>query len=273
MPRANRHNVQTSIAPSLMVSTFDFTTSVLASSVRGWRGTAAFRSSGKQPEKLLELYEFEASPFCRLVREVLTELDLDAMIYPCPKGGTRFRPTVQELGGKQQFPFLIDPNTDVQLFESADIIDHLRREYGDGRPALRGFVRRLSIASSAAASMSRSIGHVRGYRARPSRAPAQPLELYSFESSPYSRPVRERLCELELPYRLRNFAKSRWEEMGPPFVRARLFPNAPLTQTNRVRMRELTGRSQVPYLIDPNTQAAMYESSDIVRYLERTYAL
>ena len=33
-------------------------------------------------------------------------------------------------------------------------------------------------------------------RARPSKAPAEPLELYSFESSPFSKRVRARLCEL-----------------------------------------------------------------------------
>ncbi len=45
--------------------------------------------------RYLEHYEFG------LVREALTELDLDAIIYPCPKGGVRFRQKAQELGGKQ----------------------------------------------------------------------------------------------------------------------------------------------------------------------------
>ena len=35
-------------------------------------------SLGKRPEQLLELYEFEACPFCRKVREALSFLDLDA---------------------------------------------------------------------------------------------------------------------------------------------------------------------------------------------------
>ncbi len=39
-------------------------------------------------------------------------LDLQAVIYPCPKGGTRFRDRVKRRGGKLQFPYLIDPNTD-----------------------------------------------------------------------------------------------------------------------------------------------------------------
>jgi glutathione S-transferase len=30
---------------------------------------------------------------------------------------------------------------------------------------------------------------------------------------------------------------------------------------------------KVPFLVDPNTQTAMFESAEIVRYLEETYAL
>ncbi|HEX8437427.1 glutathione S-transferase N-terminal domain-containing protein, partial [Archangium sp.] len=73
---------------------------------------------GRRPEKPLELYEFENCPFCRKVREALCLLDLDAFIYPCPKGGTRFRPRAMELGGKQQFPYLVDPNTGQRMYES-----------------------------------------------------------------------------------------------------------------------------------------------------------
>lgn len=256
-----------------MASAFDLATSLFASSFRGWRGTASFRGAAEQPETLLELYEFEACPYCRLVREELTELDLDALVYPCPQGGTRFRPRAVEIGGRSQFPILVDGNTDQQLLESADIIDYLRQTYGHGGKARRGLRRSLQVSGSYLATASRSLGQARGLRARPSKAPEQPLELFSFESSPFSRPVRERLCELELPYILRNFAKARWEDMGPPIVRSKLFPNTPLEGRNRLRMKQMTGRLQVPYLIDPNTDTAMYESSDILNYLERTYAV
>ncbi|MGQ0619445.1 MAG: glutathione S-transferase N-terminal domain-containing protein [Panacagrimonas sp.] len=246
---------------------------MIASSLRNWRGTASFRPALRQPAMPLELYEFEASPYCRLVREVLTELDLDAVIHPCPQGGTRFRPRVIELGGKAQFPFLVDPDTDARLYESADIIDYLYSTYADRPPTRRGLRRMMGVGGSYLASTARSLGHIRGLRARPSRAPIQTLELYSFESSPYSRPVREVMSELELPYLLRNFGKARWEDMGPPSVRRTLFPDLPITGRNRLRMRDITGRSQVPYLIDPNTGTAMYESADIIRYLESTYGL
>ncbi|MDR3419521.1 MAG: glutathione S-transferase N-terminal domain-containing protein [Nevskia sp.] len=247
--------------------------SVVASSLRGWRGTAAFRPRTRQPEQPLQLYEFEACPYCRLVREALTELDLDAVIHPCPRGGTRFRPEVKARGGKLQFPFLFDPNTGRGIYESADIIDYLSQTYGGRLRAARGAARRLALGSATLASLARrDLKHLPGLRARPSKAPQQPLELYSFESSPYSRLVREVLCELELPYLLRNTAKARWEDMGPPSMRRTFFAETPVEGRNRQRLLELAGRVQVPYLVDPNTSTALFESADIIRYLEAEYA-
>jgi glutathione S-transferase len=255
------------LARSLNVSA-----SLLASQLRGWRGTAAFRPAKKQPEKMVELYDIEGSPYCRLVREALTELDLDVLIRPCPSQGTRFRPKAEELGGKQLFPFLVDPNTGTAMHESADIIDYLRRTY-DGRVRVqKGWRRRLAVASSLAASAVRTNGRVRGIHARPSKAPDKPLELFSFESSPFSRLVREVLCELELPYLLRNTGKGRWTDMGPASVRDNWHKAPKDTGRNRKLLAERTGRVQVPYLIDPNTGTEMYESGHIIRYLEQTYA-
>src|SRR5437899_12951535 len=113
-----------------MSATSDATINMLAFFVRGSRGTQAFAPAGRVPEKLLKLYDIEASPYCRLVREVLTELDFDAMILPCPSGGKRFRGEAEKLGGKQLFPLLADENTGTVLYESADIIEYLTRTYG-----------------------------------------------------------------------------------------------------------------------------------------------
>jgi glutathione S-transferase len=54
-----------------------------------------------------------------------------------------------------------------------------------------------------------------------------------------------------LPYRLHNVAK------GSP---------------KRAAFVQRSGKMMVPWLHDPNTGASMFESADIVRYLERTYA-
>lgn len=224
----------------------------------------------KKPEKPIELYEFEACPFCRKVREALTDLDLDAMIYPCPKEGTRFRPRVKELGGKTQFPFLVDPNTNTRLYESADIIRYLYATYGGRKPPL---LMQVDPVSNALSFMASGIRPGRGLRASPSRSPGKPLELYSFESSPFARLVRERLCELELPYLLHNVGKGRQNEWVPPVMRRKFgIEIAPSTE-NRKAFMARSGQMQVPYLVDPNTGIEMFESRDILAYLDRTYAV
>jgi glutathione S-transferase len=250
-----------------MFTTLDALNSTLASTLRLWRGTNA-RAPARRPTRQLRLYEFEACPYCRLVREALTELDLDALIYPSPHGGKRFRPKVAALGGRQQFPFLVDPNTNESMYESADIIDYLYRTYG-GRPAPSRLLRPLDVSSSVLAAIPRLRA---GSRARPSKAPKKPLELFSFESSPYSRRVRELLCELELPYLLRSTGKARWQDLGPPVIRATLFPDLPVAGRTRTELLERAGKVQVPYLVDPNTGAAMFESDAIRQYLLDTYA-
>jgi glutathione S-transferase len=250
-----------------MGNTLDVLNSSLASTLRLWRGTNA-RGSAQQPARHLKLYEFEACPYCRLVREALTELDLDALIYPAPHGGKRFRPKVAELGGKQQFPFLVDPNTGESMYESDAIIDYLYRRYG-GRAAPTRLLRPLDVSTSVLASIPRLRD---GARARPSKAPRRPLELFSFESSPYSRRVRELLCELELPYLLRSTGKARWQDLGPPSLRATLFPTLPVAGRNRVELLQRAGKVQVPYLVDPNTGTALFESDAIRDYLLATYA-
>ncbi|MES2885180.1 MAG: glutathione S-transferase N-terminal domain-containing protein [Pseudomonadota bacterium] len=246
---------------------------LVAGTVRGWRGTQAMAPARLKPEKTLKLYDMEASPYCRLVREVLTELDLDVMILPCPAGGTRFRAEAEKIGGKQQFPLLVDDNTGTVLYESAAIVDYLGSTYKRRVRGTRGIGRSLSVGSSylSSALMWRPRG-VMGMKARPSKAPAQPLELYSFETSPYSKPVRARLCELELPYLLRNTGKGAWGDMGPPSFRDTLFKTPKGTTPNRQWLETHTGKVQVPYLIDANTGTAMYESQAILAYLDRTYA-
>jgi len=91
-----------------------------------------------------------------------------------------------------------------------------------------------------------------GSRYRRARAPARPLELYSFEASPFCRIAREALSSLELPYRLYNVAQG---------------------SARREAFLARSGRMMVPWLADPNTGAEMFESADIVAYLEKTYAL
>jgi glutathione S-transferase len=247
----------------------------LGSTLTGWRGTACFKPAAVQPAEMLVLYDIESSPYCRLVRETLSELDIDVLIKPCPKGGLRFRDEAIALAGKAQFPLLVDPNTDTVMLESADIIDYLLQTYGGkGQKAGRGLGRTARLAGGYLASLANwRPGGIGGVSAHASETPAQALELFSFEASPYSKSVRIRLCELEIPYRLRNTAKGAWSDMGPAVFRDKLFKGPRATTRNRDWLNEHTGAVQVPYLIDPNTDVEMYESADIVDYLDNTYAL
>jgi glutathione S-transferase len=223
----------------------DVTTSLAATLARLGAGLSAAEPD-RRPKKRLELYEFEACPFCRKVREALTELDLEAMIYPCPKGGKRFRPRAKKMGGKEQFPYLVDPNTDKAMYESDDIVRYLYETYGGREPGMM-LTGPLATVTSQLASAWRPFS---GARVRASEAPKKPLELWSFEASPFSRIARETLCELEIPYVLHNVGK------GSP---------------GREAFVRRSGKMMVPYLVDPNTGKEMFESADIKKYLIETY--
>ena len=230
-----------------MNRTIDLATSFAASVARLGAGLSVL-PLGPRPERPLELFEFEACPFCRKVRDALSMLDLEVLVRPCPKGGERFRPEVLRLGGKAQFPWLVDPNTGRAMYESDEIVRYLFATYGRSGAPWQLSIAPLATATAAVASAWRPGA---GGFARPSRAPREPLELWSFEASPYCRLVREALCSLEIPYLLHNVAK------GSP---------------SREAFVARSGKMQVPWLHDPNTGVSMFESGDIVDYLDRTYA-
>lgn len=223
----------------------------LTSWLRAGEG-ARVEGVGARPVEPLVLFEFEACPFCRRVREALTRLDLEALVRPCPKGGRRHRDALLELGGKEQFPFLVDPNAGLAMYESSEIVAHLERAYGRGAVGAeaKGVT---ALARSTFALVASGLGRgTAGSRARPSRAPARPLELNGYEAEPGSRLVREVLCELELAYLSR--------------------PTAP--GSARLPAADANGAGdRGPRLVDPNTGAEHAGWRAIVDYLEATYAL
>lgn len=252
-----------------MTSVLNLASSLLASSAALWRGTNA-RPAALQPAHALKLYEMENCPYCRLVREVLTELDLEVLVLPCPKGGTRFREEVIAAGGKAQFPYLVDPNTETAMYESLDIIEYLYQTYAQ-RPAPSRF--KMSLVDTPSSMLASGLRLSKGLRARPALAAEKPLALWSFESSPYARPVRELLCELELPYNLHNIGKGQWQDFALTKIRDRLWPEMAHVSANRQTLKRRAGKVMSPYLEDPNTGVAMFESADILDYLNETYSI
>ncbi|MGF1455336.1 MAG: glutathione S-transferase N-terminal domain-containing protein [Alphaproteobacteria bacterium] len=178
---------------------------------RFWAGWAG-RPAKRQPDRPLVLYEFEGCPFCRIAREAVSGLHLPVDIRPCPKQGTRFRPELVRLGGKAQFPYLIDPNTDTRMYESADIARFLFKTYGQRPQPLH---RLIGFLDTILASLSLAFRLGAGARSRKRSVEIeQPLEMWGVEADPRARLLREALCELELPYR-RHPGRGPGDGMGP----------------------------------------------------------
>ena len=96
-------------------------------------------------------------------------------------------------------------------------------------------------------------GSQRQPNARPDNEAMQPLQLWGYEPSPFVRPVREKLCALCLPHTLVPTARG---------------------SANRDALVRKTGvQFQVPYLVDPNTGVELFESPEIVEYLEAVYTV
>ncbi|MCP6600280.1 glutathione S-transferase N-terminal domain-containing protein, partial [Klebsiella pneumoniae] len=91
------------------------------------------------------------SPYSRVVRSVLSELELPYILHSVAKERwqdmgpaiLRLKPGKYEplkegkrekllpiMQGKMQVPYLVDPNTDVKMFESAEIVKYLKKQYG-----------------------------------------------------------------------------------------------------------------------------------------------
>jgi glutathione S-transferase len=224
----------------------------LASAVRLGRGSRVrgpARSRPARPVQPLELWDLEPCPFCRKVREALSELDLEYVCHPVAKGSNNRR-RAPDLGGRTTFPILVDPNVGVALRESEDILDHLHATYGTGRARLGRSIAPLNTWNAMLASAVRPRGLVTRGAAAEREQPAERLILYQFEACPFCRKVRETLHALNLDFHVKNVARG---------------------STRRAELRRLGGRVRVPYLVDPNTGAALYESDAIRDYLERTY--
>jgi glutathione S-transferase len=224
------------------------------------RDTSSVLQTAPRPQKPLILYEYDASPFCKRVRETINLLDLTVEYRPCP--GARqssFSEELFERTGKQTVPYLIDPNTGVEMFESDDQIQYLLDTYGpdkslyDGKALWPITFKEFSIFTSTIAALVRNMpGSSRQPNARPDNEEMLPLELWGYEASPFVKPVREKLVSLALPHLMVSCSRG---------------------SANRDRLIERTGRFQVPFLVDPNTGLELFESPEICEYLDAVYTV
>ena len=227
----------------------------------------------------LRLFEREGCGGSKRVREALCMLDLACEMRPCPLGATRHRKLLlsethsapRDSSDQDQtlpsLPFLTDQSTGVSLSGADAIVEYLYATYLDGEApsplVAPGF---FASARARAATAARGGSDPRGrdadvtgslkrgtagaFYARPSVPVAKPLQLWAYEASPFCALVRETLSALEIPY------------VSQPCARG---------STRRTTLQRRAGTFQVPYLEDPNTGVAMFESAEIIEYLRASY--
>jgi glutathione S-transferase len=83
------------------------------------------------------------------------------------------------------------------------------------------------------------------------RQKTPPIELYQKEECPFSHAVRVKLTELGLDYV------------------AHVVPDH--SDLKHQQLVEAGGKDQIPFLVDHSTGTKLYESSDIIAYLDRAY--
>lgn len=208
-------------------------------------------------EQPLTLYEYNGCPFCQRLRAVISELDLDAQVYPTPRvtvkeyaktGDSRYRPEVGEKSGQLMFPYLEDPNTGTQLSDSGAIITYLLNTYGGGAEAKPFTTLALSKLLLRSLRLSLYFGVLRV----PSRLPEQPLVFLGAQGDPGSIVVSDALTCLELPYLWKSCAKG---------------------SRKAGELEKLAGPKAICCLRDPNTGFLSSLPSEIAKYLYATYQI
>jgi glutathione S-transferase len=83
----------------------------------------------------LTLYRLEGCPWCEWVVDALEELNL-AFDSVWVEGLHSKRNEVKRVSGQRAVPVLVDDDRGVTMAESANIVEHLERAYGDGSGSL-----------------------------------------------------------------------------------------------------------------------------------------
>jgi len=111
--------------------TFSVTTAGLAAVIRGMPGSKLAPNVRPRNEKVkpLTLYGYESSPFVRPVLETLCSLCLPHTMVSSSRGSVHRDDLVARTGPAFQVPYLIDPNTGVELCESTAIVKYLKEVY------------------------------------------------------------------------------------------------------------------------------------------------
>lgn len=77
---------------------------------------------------MLILFQKEECPYCAKVRQYLSDSQISYVSVVSPSG-SESRNVLEQLGGQQQVPFLLDVDRGEWMYESSDIIEYLEQNY------------------------------------------------------------------------------------------------------------------------------------------------
>ncbi|MCQ2739603.1 MAG: glutathione S-transferase N-terminal domain-containing protein [bacterium] len=73
---------------------------------------------------MLELFISETCPYCQKVMKFMDERKVKYKKFDIANEASEY--ALIKLGGKRQVPFLVDKDRNVQMYESADIIEYVK---------------------------------------------------------------------------------------------------------------------------------------------------
>lgn len=227
-----------------------------ASLLRSGRGDSISPAAdpSKWPSESLILYSYEGNQFCRLVREVLTELDIIWELRSAGKGSPRRSELAELTGGSTQCPYLVDPNTGIAMGESADIIRYLYQTYGrwtppsellewvsnSVMPALKSvfaYLTPLQAGSNREEYRSYTSEIKKAKEEIEAETSAEQIVIYTYDLSPFSSETKAVLDGLNVKYKSIS--------LGKEWIPGLLSPSG---ATKRAALLEMTGQSSLPHI-------------------------
>ncbi|KAL9184975.1 hypothetical protein ACHAXT_002752 [Thalassiosira profunda] len=231
--------------------------SYLPGILRAGRGSsvcsaASTALSPPRPEKPLILYSYEGNQFCRLVREVLTELDITYELRSAGKGSPRREELATLTGGSSQCPYLVDPNTGASMPESKDIVEYLYSKYALWTPPSELLRSASGVVTPLLAPLYKTIAPLQAgskrenefeYTSEIAEAKAEindeigsrPVVIYTYELSPFCTEAVALLKSTGISFKEISLGK----EWLPGLITA---------PEKRAALLEMTGQSSLPHV-------------------------
>ena len=206
-----------------------------------------------RPKKTIVIYEYESSPFSRKVRQAVSQLDLSVEYRPCPGARYGFSDQLSSRTyGSRTVPFMNDPGNPIgtlaNIQESDMIVEYLFDNFGPGKSKIPSSLKGPFAGRGAGMDVSKPYAGLQQEKIV-ANILKRPLELWGFEGSGDSQPIRGLLCSLCLAHKAINCSKG---------------------SANLAALKAKSG-GKIPYLEDPNTGKKISGINECRSYLIATY--